>query len=105
MDTMESRPQGGNREEVSCLISLQGDWHPLPPEVMRSGSLVQLVFEGQTCLGLGLGKALTWSSWQPFLQLLQAHGRPGPSCTGLGGVPGCVRSRQDRVMGLVAMPT
>lgn len=27
---------------------------------------------------LGLGKALTWSSWQPFLQPLQARGQPGP---------------------------
>lgn len=30
MGTMESRSQRGNREEGSCLISLQGDWHPLP---------------------------------------------------------------------------
>lgn len=53
---------------------------------------------------LGLGKALTRSSWQPFLQPLQARGQQVPSCTGLWGVPGRVSSWQDQVMGLVAVP-
>lgn len=53
---------------------------------------------------LGLGKAFTWSSWQPFLQPLQARGQPGPLLHWALGIPGRVRGWQDQVMGLVAVP-
>lgn len=71
---------------------------------MCSGSLVWLVLEGQTRLVLGLGKALAWSSWQPFLQPLQACGQSGSLRPGRWGAPERVRSWQDKVVGLVAVP-